>query len=90
MNPPKTISKIQTELQEFATMLVQTDADIAEEVLLAREQVDKAVETEPQAEKHIANAIKQLRLAKKIDKINKNHQETIQQHITSLEEHKNK
>lgn len=82
----KPLDEITEQLSEYATALTHQDAEIADDVLLARTELESALEAENPHE-HISNSFEQLQLALQIDQINKNHQDELQEFIEMLEDH---
>jgi len=85
MKQDKTIHDTTQEIDKFATKLTQMNAPIADEILLAREEMKEYKSNSKQI--HLENAHKKLQLAKKIDQIEQQHQDKITSLLKQLESH---
>lgn len=82
------LDEIVEQLREYATSLTHQDSKIADDVLLARTELESALESE-NSQEHITNAYEHLQLALQIDQINKNHQDELTDYLDMLKPHTN-
>lgn len=75
LTPSDELPQILEFTSEFATMLTQEDSPLANEVLLARVELENAINAQS-PEEHYASAKEQLELAQKLEPLNPDNYKT--------------